>query len=333
MINLDFADVRAVMDEMGKAMMGTGEAEGEDRAIQMQEKAIANPLLDEISLKGARGVLINITGGHDLTLFELDEAANRVEKEVDVDTNIIVGSTLDETMQGLMRVSVVATGIDASEVQNELPLPQRNVQASIDEDSGQFEEPEAREPAIAAETQDAFDGMPVQDSSIEENLRFDPEPEAYHAPDDDLPPPLYSEPVVEEPEAFVAAKPPLAGTPSEQGMERLRSAVQNSGYNTSNAALDEDQDQAEKPRFGIGSLINRMSGNDADKTRFGFRKQPSPPAFPHVQRRPLKRHSQQTQSKSALKYAVFAPASELKSELVIDLNYAKGHRSWWPKCM
>jgi len=282
LINLDFADVRAVMDEMGKAMMGTGESEGEDRAIQAAEKAIANPLLDEISLKGARGVLINITGGHDLTLFELDEAANRIREEVDVDANIIVGSTLDETMQGFMRVSVVATGIDASEVQNELPLPRRNVQASIDEDSGQFDEPEAREPAIAAETQDAFDGMSVRDSSVEENLRFDPEPEAYHAPDDDLPPPLYSEPVAEEPEpeAFVAPKPPLAGTPSEKGMERLRSAVQNSGgYNTSSAAPEEDQDQAEKPRFGIGSLINRMSGNDADKSRFGLRKQPSPPAF------------------------------------------------------
>jgi cell division protein FtsZ len=83
LINLDFADVRAVMNEMGKAMMGTGEAEGEDRAVQAAEKAIANPLLDEISLKGARGVLINITGGYDLTLFELDEAANRIREEVD----------------------------------------------------------------------------------------------------------------------------------------------------------------------------------------------------------------------------------------------------------
>jgi len=115
LINLDFADVRAVMDEMGKAMMGTGEAEGDDRAIQAAEKAIANPLLDEISLKGARGVLINITGGYDLTLFELDEAANRIREEVDPDANIIVGSTLDTDMEGQMRVSVVATGIDATE--------------------------------------------------------------------------------------------------------------------------------------------------------------------------------------------------------------------------
>ena len=110
LINLDFADVRAVMDEMGKAMMGTGEAEGEDRAVQAAEKAIANPLLDEISLNGAKGVLINITGGYDLTLFELDEAANIIREKVDPEANIIVGSTLDTSMEGRLRVSVVATG-------------------------------------------------------------------------------------------------------------------------------------------------------------------------------------------------------------------------------
>ena len=100
-INLDFADVRSVMNEMGKAMMGTGEAAGEDRAVQAAEKAIANPLLDEISLKGAKGVLINITAGPDLTLFELDEAANRIRAEVDPDANIMVGSTLDPEMAGV----------------------------------------------------------------------------------------------------------------------------------------------------------------------------------------------------------------------------------------
>ena len=123
LINLDFADVRSVMDEMGKAMMGTGEAEGEDRAVSAAEKAIANPLLDEISLRGAKGVLINITGGGDLTLFELDEAANRIREEVDAEANIIVGSTLDVEMGGWMRVSVAATGIDAVEPPEELPRP------------------------------------------------------------------------------------------------------------------------------------------------------------------------------------------------------------------
>jgi len=115
LINLDFADIRAIMDEMGKAMMGTGEAEGEERALKASEKAIANPLLDEISLSGAKGVLINITGGNDLTLFELDEAANRIREEVDPNANIIVGSTLDTSLDGKMRVSVVATGIDVTQ--------------------------------------------------------------------------------------------------------------------------------------------------------------------------------------------------------------------------
>ncbi|MGI9420667.1 MAG: cell division protein FtsZ [Geminicoccaceae bacterium] len=115
LINLDFADIRTVMSEMGKAMMGTGEAEGERRAVDAAEAAISNPLLDEVSMKGARGVLINITGGMDMTLFEVDEAANRVREEVDPEANIIVGSTMDESMDGQMRVSVVATGIDAGD--------------------------------------------------------------------------------------------------------------------------------------------------------------------------------------------------------------------------
>jgi cell division protein FtsZ len=113
LINLDFADVRSVMAEMGKAMMGTGEAEGDNRALEAAQKAISNPLLDEVSMKGAKGVLINITGGLDLTLFEVDEAANRIRDEVDPEAKIIFGSSLDESLDGRMRVSVVATGIDA----------------------------------------------------------------------------------------------------------------------------------------------------------------------------------------------------------------------------
>jgi cell division protein FtsZ len=112
LINLDFADVRAVMREMGKAMMGTGEASGEKRALTAAEAAIANPLIDDASMKGARGLLISITGGKDLTLYEVDEAATRIREEVDPDANIIVGATFDETLDGIIRVSVVATGID-----------------------------------------------------------------------------------------------------------------------------------------------------------------------------------------------------------------------------
>src|ERR1700675_2447765 len=112
LINLDFADVRSVMREMGKAMMGTGEASGERRAIQAAEAAIANPLLDETSMKGAKGLLISITGGNDLTLYEVDEAASRIRQEVDDDANIILGATFDKSLDGVVRVSVVATGID-----------------------------------------------------------------------------------------------------------------------------------------------------------------------------------------------------------------------------
>ncbi|MBC7150300.1 MAG: cell division protein FtsZ [Rhizobium sp.] len=112
LINLDFADVRSVMREMGRAMMGTGEASGQGRAMQAAEAAIANPLLDETSMKGAQGLLISITGGRDMTLFEVDEAATRIREEVDPDANIILGATFDEALEGLIRVSVVATGID-----------------------------------------------------------------------------------------------------------------------------------------------------------------------------------------------------------------------------
>jgi cell division protein FtsZ len=115
LINLDFADIKSVISEMGKAMMGTGEAEGEDRALKAADMAISNPLLDDVSMKGARGVLINITGGPDLMLFEVEQAANRIRAEVDPDANIIFGNTILDDMEGRIRVSVVATGIDVVE--------------------------------------------------------------------------------------------------------------------------------------------------------------------------------------------------------------------------
>jgi cell division protein FtsZ len=121
LINLDFADVRAVMSEMGKAMMGTGEASGDDRALMAAQNAIANPLLDETSLKGAKAVLVNITGGMDMTLLEVDEAANAISAEVDGDANIIFGAAFDPSLDGKIRVSVVATGMDEGVVQRAEP--------------------------------------------------------------------------------------------------------------------------------------------------------------------------------------------------------------------
>jgi cell division protein FtsZ len=121
LINLDFADIKAVMAEMGKAMMGTGEAEGENRAIRAAEAAISNPLLEDTSMAGARGLLINITGGEDMTLFEVDQSANRIREEVDEDANVIFGSAVDETLAGRIRVSVVATGIDSPKIEAQRP--------------------------------------------------------------------------------------------------------------------------------------------------------------------------------------------------------------------
>ena len=121
LVNLDFADIRTVMAEMGKAMMGTGEAEGENRAIRAAEAAISNPLLEDTSMGGARGLLINITGGDDMTLFEVDQAANRIREEVAEDANIIFGSAIDENLVGRVRVSVVATGIDLAQAETQKP--------------------------------------------------------------------------------------------------------------------------------------------------------------------------------------------------------------------
>jgi cell division protein FtsZ len=286
-INLDFADVRSVMDEMGKAMMGTGEATGEDRAIQAAEKAIANPLLDEISLNGARGVLINITGGHDLTLFELDEAANRIREEVDQDANIIVGSTLDTSMDGMMRVSVVATGIDAADVIQDMPVPRRKLSEPL---APKMPEPVAAPIAaspVASTNMEYEEEQPSLLSEMENDLDFgeaDPGLSLFDAPSydevatdnlDDLPPPVYrpeirhaeTAPVYEAPETdmsgFVAPKAPPAGRPSPEAMKRLKTAVNKAPKARSEPAFGSDiAAKPEKPtRFGINGLINRMTGH------------------------------------------------------------------------
>ncbi len=284
LINLDFADVRAVMDEMGKAMMGTGEAEGEDRAIQAAEKAIANPLLDEISLRGAKGVLINITGGHDLTLFELDEAANRIREEVDPDANIIVGSTLDTEMGGMMRVSVVATGIDAVDVNTEMPVPRRSMSKPLP--SRTIVAPSApamEDPApIAAEAAYAEDQPQLfEDVAADDQDNFDDDVYAQDTQDaDDLPPPAYRpevatfqprrEEIEEETpqEAFVAPRAP--GTPSPEALARLRAAAQKASPIPQQRSQTQPQPQQRaqpaaaehgEKRFGINSLINRMTGH------------------------------------------------------------------------
>ncbi|SEW20974.1 cell division protein FtsZ [Cognatiyoonia koreensis] len=279
LINLDFADVRAVMDEMGKAMMGTGEAEGENRAVEAAEKAIANPLLDEISLEGAKGVLINITGGYDLTLFELDEAANKIREKVDPEANIIVGSTLDTNMEGKMRVSVVATGIDAVINTSEVPTPRRSMAAPLTQTVKAEESAPARaaapaaavaaqaapsqpEPTLFASMDDQRQSAPVAEDDFDDIA----EP---IAATDDLPPPAYQprpEPTLEAPETFVAPQAPAQtqpGQPSAEALARLKAAVNRAPAQEPMAEAPRVA-EGEKPRFGINSLINRMTGTHGE---------------------------------------------------------------------
>ncbi|MBT6437939.1 MAG: cell division protein FtsZ [Rhodobacteraceae bacterium] len=252
LINLDFADVRAIMDEMGKAMMGTGEAEGEERALKAAEKAIANPLLDEISLSGAKGVLINITGGNDLTLFELDEAANRIREEVDPNANIIVGSTLDTSLEGKMRVSVVATGIDASN--NEVEKPYKNdekvVQLNGLTDAVNINDMSDDEPLL-------FDTLEIKDirNSEDEARVLVEEKSIQYDEKNDLDNQVFdsyqvSDDKVDNDDSYIAA---LSG-----GDEKPAPAIA-------------------KKRFGINSLIGRMtngSGNTNIEDNLDDRKEP-----------------------------------------------------------
>ena len=291
-INLDFADIRSVMDEMGKAMMGTGEAEGEDRAIQAAEKAIANPLLDEISLRGAKGVLINVTGGHDLTLFELDEAANRIREEVDPDANIIVGSTLDAGLEQAMRVSVVATGIDAIEGARDIPVPRRSLKEPLPATAPPAA-PAAQEETVVAEAPApvvvpetvAAEVVPTEAVAIPEPTLFEPtavetvaeiapEPVAFEAvTDDGLPAPAYqpeavaaasveAEGLMEERQEYVAPQPAKVGSPSADTMSRLQAAVAKAPKAEAQGSFFGAESRAEKPKgFRLNSLISRMTGH------------------------------------------------------------------------
>lgn len=278
LINLDFADVRAVMDEMGKAMMGTGEAEGEERAIQAAEKAIANPLLDEISLRGARGVLINITGGQDLTLFELDEAANRVREEVDADANIIVGSTLDPEMQGVMRVSVVATGIDVSEAEAEMPVPRRRLAEPLAQHAPEQDREPSADDRVAEPVGEPDLFNPAPATASQDDADAWSEPQFGSQTSDDLPAPAYQAAQEQQALEHAAQQESIAqaepGTPSQEALARLRSAVQNTPSSEASQQIEEEPAESERPKFGIGSLINRMSGADSNRDASAARRQP-----------------------------------------------------------
>ncbi|MFT5060575.1 MAG: cell division protein FtsZ [Polaromonas sp.] len=300
LINLDFADVRAVMDEMGKAMMGTGEASGEDRAREAAEKAIANPLLDEISLVGAKGVLINITGGYDLTLFELDEAATLIREKVDPHANIIVGSTLDTSMENTMRVSVVATGIDAEVMPREIPVPRRTSINSVGVAQEELPAP-AYQPVVESENyeeaQATYDDAAYDDQPHYEQGYGDAQQDTYAAPQPVYRPDAVTEAParhsfasrVPEPAApvqddmFVAPKGRPAGQPSAEALARLRSAVSETRAQTQAHDISTPSRSAggEKRGFGINSLINRMTGQQGQEEAPAAR-QPARPADPRA---------------------------------------------------
>ena len=291
LINLDFADVRAVMDEMGKAMMGTGEASGEDRAIQAAEKAIANPLLDEISLRGAKGVLINITGGQDLTLFELDEAANRIREEVDPEANIIVGSTVDEDLEGVMRVSVVATGIDANDISKDTPLPRRSMAEPLATEVQKSESLDNKNENIADNnhvTESLAESSSVniigREDAFEDSNMFVPDP-VYQSTTDEL----RTQINVDDSDLFnfIAPRSPddqisvvekgyssssIEGVSEKVINENLYENLETGHFdktfvdnkadqlNQTSEQIEIDQSQKTNGRFGINNLISRMKG-------------------------------------------------------------------------
>jgi len=288
LINLDFADVKTVIMEMGKAMMGTGESEGDNRALEAAESAIANPLLDDVSLKGAKGVLINITGGMDMTLFEVDEAANRIRNEVDPDANIIVGSTFDEELNGRLRVSVFATGIDATMVHEAVPAP--SVAASILSAPVRVAVPEPQPQPVVAEAMAPVSAEVIEMLQRSAEPRSEPEEEVVikHAVAEEREPEATIEepaaavepaPIIEEEreEAIVVATPRIPETPFVA--PRAFAVEQQEVPARAEAFVEPAQHREEKKRGP--SLFDRLTGRGA---RGGEERGRREPDFPKTAR-------------------------------------------------
>jgi len=240
LINLDFADVRSVMSEMGKAMMGTGEAEGDNRAIEAAEKAISNPLLDGVSMKGAKGVIISITGGEDMRLMEVDEAASHIKELVDPDANIIWGSAFNNDLGGKIRVSVVATGIEADALQ----APQPAKVFTFPARSAPAPQPSAA-PEAAAES--------TNDEAPESELDSDDESEELLLGTDDILTSPVGAPPIEPPEDEDDADQPTAagGTLFERMSNIARGAPK--------AQIDEDEPEYKRDPIDIPRFLNRQN--------------------------------------------------------------------------
>jgi cell division protein FtsZ len=313
LINLDFADVRAVMREMGKAMMGTGEASGEKRSLRAAEAAIANPLIDDVSMRGAKGLLISITGGNDLTLYEVDEAATRIREEVDADANIIVGATFDESLEGIIRVSVVATGVDQVATVASRGASTANAhshEARIAEVAQRARADAQRTQAVAAATAAitsaapapvAYQPQAVQTTTANAQAAAavaaalsSPRPTMDDLTIRPIPqkPSLFMEPIVQEkpaepamPAAFIPPQPekPVARTPRMPKVEDLPMPVQNQ---IRARELEEAQeDPLEKPRM---SLLQRLAsvGLGGRKDESEPSRVPAPRQMPPLERMP-----------------------------------------------
>jgi len=290
LINLDFADVRSVMREMGKAMMGTGEASGEGRAMAAAEAAIANPLLDETSMKGAKGLLISITGGRDLTLFEVDEAATRIREEVDQDANIILGATFDEELEGVIRVSVVATGIDKSAAEIaaapiSIRAPQkpasRPAAAPVAEIRPAPVQPQAYEPRVADPVAEAIQlaeanaaamaqprAVPVDD--------FRPQSKIFQAPPaQPQPQPVVPQQVMQQPAPQREMPQPVAAAP--QRMPRVEDFPP-----VVRAEVEAKSRPADHENSGPMGLIKRLTNGLTRREEEPARLQPAQPREPKL---------------------------------------------------
>ncbi len=263
LINLDFADVRSVMGEMGKAMMGTGEASGDNRAIEAAEKAIANPLLDGVSMKGAKGVIVSITGGEDMRLMEVDEAANHIRELVDPDANIIWGSAFNDNLEGRIRVSVVATGIEAMEgTQAEpakvfsFPAAKPRVEAAAP----------AAAPAPAAPKAEALmSAGPASEEDITAPAIDDDGDELILGSDTILTPPVAPNPLPSPAAAMEDEPTPLprtnraSATPREAGGGTLFERMSSIARGAQKAQVDEEQPASRKDPLDLPGFLNRQN--------------------------------------------------------------------------
>jgi len=248
LINLDFADVRSVMSEMGKAMMGTGEAEGDNRAIEAAEKAISNPLLDGVSMKGAKGVIISITGGEDMRLMEVDEAASHIKELVDPDANIIWGSAFNNDLGGKIRVSVVATGIEAE-------IGAQPAPGKVFTFPGRSTAPVATTATATPATASDDDDMLELDQEVGDD-NDDGEEELLLGADDVLTSPVGSPPI-EPPSDDDEREAPIAGTANAGGT--LFERMSNIARGAPKAQIDEENGGFDSDPIDIPRFLNRQN--------------------------------------------------------------------------